>query len=199
MQISIPVAPKPPPQVRPANLTPQQQLSLRRSAIHRILANANTPSQETRIALLSRLATKSASGDGIGDEILQHMFRDYHTNQGHELAVTWLFALYKEHTAQTDNASSTSSASIGAGTVKEEASGEAQIAEKAETVAETAADAAEAESAAEAGNAEVKKSEGDEEAGPSAMDVDGLSGKPISCTLFCYRLTHLVQTCTDQV
>ncbi|KAA6422561.1 MAG: hypothetical protein FRX49_07422, partial [Trebouxia sp. A1-2] len=99
-KVPIPVIPKAPPQVRPANLTSQQQLSLRRGAINRILANGNTPSQETRIALLSRLATKSPAGDGIGDEILQHMFRDYHTNHGHELALTWLFALYKEHSTQ---------------------------------------------------------------------------------------------------
>ena len=104
-QALAPAAPKPPPQIRPARLNPQQQLSLRCSAIQRILVNSNTPSQETRIALLSRLATTSLPSDGISDKILQHMLKAYHSNQGHELATTWLFALYKQHTGKSEGGS----------------------------------------------------------------------------------------------
>ena len=169
----VPVIPKAPPQVRPAELTPQQQLSLRCSAIHRILANGNTPSQETRINLLSRLATKSPAGDGIGDEILQHMFRDYHTNHGHELALTWLFALYKEHCTQTDNARSTVS-----GLSDIESGAAAQRAVKAESVAEPASGRTDSEMSVGASDALVKRSGGGgAEAGPSCMDIDGLKGK----------------------
>ncbi len=168
----VPVIPKAPPQVRPANLTSQQQLSLRRGAIHRILANGNTPSQETRIALLSRLATKSPAGDGIGDEILQHMFRDYHTNHGHELALTWLFALYKEHSAQTDSARSTVS-----GVSDTESDAAARLAVKAESAAEPASGRIDSDMGVGASDALVKRSEGGAEAGPSGMDIDGLEGK----------------------
>ena len=173
VQVPVSAAQRPPPKMAPAILSPQQQLSLRRSAIQRILANATTPSQETRIALLSRLATKSPPGDGIGDEILQHMFKDYHTNQGHELAVTWLFALYKEHTAQTDTTTSN-------GSIKAETSG-AQASVKDESAAEGAPGVTKAESGEGSEGPTVKKSEGDDPAGPSAMDIDGLEGEaPIS-------------------
>ena len=158
--------------MRPAKLTSQQQLSLRRGAIHRILANGNTPSQETRIALLSRLATKSPAGDGIGDEILQHMFRDYHTNHGHELALTWLFALYKEHSTQTDSARDTVR-----GVSDTESSAAAQRAVKAESAAEPASGRTESEMGVGASDALVKRTEGGTEAGPSGMDIDGLEGK----------------------
>ena len=168
----VPVIPKAPPQVRPANLTSQQQLSLRHGAIHRILANGNTPSQETRIALLSRLATKSPAGDGIGDEILQHMFRDYHTNHGHELALTWLFALYKEHSTQIDSARSTVS-----GLSDVESAAAAQRAVKADSAAEPAFRTTDAEMTVGSGDALVKRREGDAEAGPSGMDIDGREGK----------------------
>lgn len=171
-KVPIPVIPKAPPQVRPANLTSQQQLSLRRSAIHRILANGNTPSQERRIALLSRLATKSPAGDGIGDEILQHMFRDYHTNHGHELALTWLFALYKEHSVQTDNARSTVS-----GVSDIESGAAAQFSVKAESATEPASRRTDSdETGAGASDALKKRSEGDAEAGRSGMDIDGVEG-----------------------
>ena len=164
MQVPVAVVPKAPPQVRPVVLTTQQQLSLRRSAINRILANANTPSQETRIALLSRLATRSPPGDGIGDEILQHMFKDYHTNHGHELAVTWLFALYKEHTAS----------SHGVGSVR--SAGGLQ-AERSDVAQGSAEGFVKAESGEDSGQVVVKASEGEEEAGAAAMDVDGVGGK----------------------
>ena len=172
IQVPIPVIPKAPPQVRPANLTSQQQLSLRRGAINRILANGNTPSQETRIALLSRLATKSPAGDGIGDEILQHMFRDYHTNHGHELALTWLFALYKEHSTQIVSARSTASG------LSDNKSGPAACrAVKAESAAEPAIGMAVSDRGGGASGALVKRSESGAEAGPSGMEVDGLEGK----------------------
>ncbi|DBA78475.1 TPA: hypothetical protein ACH3X2_007965 [Trebouxia sp. C0005] len=170
-KVPIPVIPKAPPQVRPANLTSQQQLSLRRGAINRILANGNTPSQETRIALLSRLATKSPAGDGIGDEILQHMFRDYHTNHGHELALTWLFALYKEHSTQIVSARSTASG------LSDNKSGPAACrAVKAESAAEPAIGMAVSDRGGGASGALVKRSESGAEAGPSGMEVDGLEG-----------------------
>jgi len=172
VQVPIPVIPKAPPQVRPANLSSQQQLSLRRSAIHRILANGNTPSPETRIALLSRLATKSSAGDGIGDEILQHMFRDYHTNHGHELALTWLFALYKEHSTQTDSAESTVSELSDV-----ESGAAARRGVKAESAGEAASGMTDAEMGVGASEALMKRSEGGAEAGPSGMDIDGLEGK----------------------
>ncbi len=171
----VPVIPKAPPQVRPANLSSQQQLSLRRGAIHRILANGNTPSQETRIALLSRLATKSPAGDGIGDEILQHMFRDYHTNHGHELALTWLFALYKEHSAQTDTARS-----VVSGLSNTEGGAAARLAVKAESAAEAASGRTDPDMDVGVSDALVKRSEGGTEAGPSGMEIDGLEGKHMS-------------------
>ncbi|DBB00785.1 TPA: hypothetical protein ACH3X1_000717 [Trebouxia sp. C0004] len=170
-KVPIPVIPKVPPQVRAANLSSQQQLSLRRSAIHRILANGNTPSQETRIALLSRLATQSPAGDGIGDEILQHMFRDYHTNHGHELALTWLFALYKEHSTQTDIAKSTVS-----GLADVESGAAARRAVKAESAAEPASGRTDSEMGVGASDAWVRKREGGANSGPSGMDIDGLEG-----------------------
>lgn len=90
------IAPKPPPKIRPTPLTPQQQHSLRFSAIRRILRSSNGSDQATKTALLARLATSAPPGDSLADELLQHMLEDYHACNGHQLAVTWLFALYKE-------------------------------------------------------------------------------------------------------
>jgi len=100
------------------------------------------------------------------------MFRDYHTNHGHELALTWLFALYKEHSTQTDGARSTVSRLSDV-----ESSAAARRAVKAESAAEPASKRTEAEMGVGASDALVKRSEGGAEAGPSGMDIDGLEGK----------------------
>lgn len=96
LQAAVPLVPKPPPKIRPIPLTPQQQQALRSSAIHRILASSNAPDQATRTALLSRLATSAPAGDQLGDALLQHMLDNYHGSNGHQLALSWLFALYKD-------------------------------------------------------------------------------------------------------
>lgn len=85
-----------PPKIRAIPLTPDQQRSLRFSAIRRILASSNAPDQATRTALLARLATSAPPGDKLADELLQHMLDNYHAGNGHQIAVTWLFSLYKE-------------------------------------------------------------------------------------------------------
>ena len=140
--------------------------------MQRILTNGNTPSQETRIALLSRLATTSPPSDGIGDEILQHMLKAYHTDQGHELAVTWLFSLYKQQTGADKGDGK------GAGDGPSQGGSETGPSVKAE--ANAAAGAAAASHVTKAGG-QVKKEEGEQ--GATAMEVDGLGGdhRPYSC------------------
>lgn len=169
-QVAVPAAPKAPPQIRPTPLTPKQQLSLRRSAVQRILTNGNTPSPETRIALLSRLATTSPPSDGIGDEILQHMLKAYHSNQGHELAVTWLFALYKQQTGGNNGnrkgaqeAVQKGSNQVGSGT------GASVKAEEGSAAASRVTQV----------KGQVEKVEGQQ--GATAMEVDGVGGN--SCAL----------------
>lgn len=171
MQASVPTAPKPPPQIRPTPLTPKQQLALRRGAIQRILTNSNTPSQETRIALLSRLATTAPPSDGIGDEILQHMLKAYHSNQGHDLAITWLFALYKQHSNGNNSSGklleASQEVSMQAGVCHGEGVKAASAAATASGVSKTKGN----ESTAEGQT--VVKQEGQD----SAMDVDSVAGK----------------------
>ena len=156
--------------------------------MQRILTNGNTPSQETRIALLSRLATTSPPNDGIGDEILQHMLKAYHTDHGHELAVTWLFSLYKQHTGGDTADSKGAVQDAGEGAQEAPSQGE----KRTESPQKAQADAAEAAAAAShVTNAEgqVKKEEGQQ--GATAMEVDGLGGN--SCTLIVLR--RLVYSC----
>ena len=165
MQAVVPLASKAPPQLKPTKLTPDLQRSLRLDAVQRILANANTPSQETRIALLSRLATKTSAADSIGEEILQHILKDYHANNGHQLAVSWLFVLYKELALSPNGLAN------GQPAVQAQLSGAAQDSARAE-LSEAGADVSGALSADM-----VKKTEDAGEAGPSAMDTDEQSGK----------------------
>ena len=172
MQASVPAAPKPPPQVRPTPLTSQQQLALRHGAIQRILTNSNIPSQETRIALLSRLATSSPPSDGIGDEILQHMLKAYHSNQGHDLAITWLFALYKRHSDGNESRGKLLETS-------QEAPMQAESGHSEDVKAASAGATASGVTKAESNGSSAEGHPGQDSAG--VMDVDNVAGKCLLC------------------
>ena len=166
------MAPKQPLQLQPPQLTPEQQRSLRQDAVHRILANSNTPSQDMRIALLSRLAAKASATDGVGEEILQYMLRDYHANLGHQLAVAWLFALYKE-LMPTHN-----------GFGNNRSAGPQPVPVKLDDGPDNALKIDEsADADTSAADAEVKQGDSSEEAGPSAMDIDHQSGRALLSAL----------------
>ena len=147
--------------------------------MQRILTNGNTPSQETRIALLSRLATTSPASDGIRDEILQHLLKAYHTDHGHELAVTWLFSLYKQQTGGHPGTSkgAEEGAQAGAQEGAQEGSSQAKSATGASVKAEEVAVAASHVTMAEE---QEEKEKGRQ--GVTAMEVDDLGGK---CRALC--------------
>lgn len=143
--------------------------------MQRILTNGNTPSQETRIALLSRLATTSPPSDGIGDEILQHFLKAYHTDHGHELAVTWLFSLYKQQTGghQGTGKGAGELAQAGAQEGSSQAKSGTGVSVKAEEGAVAASHVTTAEE-------QEEKEEGRQ--GVTALEVDDLGGK---CRALC--------------
>ena len=101
------------------------------------------------------------------------MLKDYHSNQGHELAVTWLFALYKQQTSGRNGSSGLGDASR-EGSIPAESGAEASV--KAE--ADAAADATAGDAVMKA-EGQVKKEEGQD--GATAMEVDGMQGDSWLC------------------
>ncbi|KAK9830014.1 hypothetical protein WJX72_009205 [[Myrmecia] bisecta] len=93
--IPVPVA-RPPPniQLAPKDLTHAQRAALRRGAVERILAATKTPARHFRAGLLARLATKAPKQDGVADEMLESLLRDFHAQGGYALVMKWLFSLY---------------------------------------------------------------------------------------------------------
>ena len=94
------------------------------------------------------------------------MLKAYHTNEGHELAVTWLFALYKQQTG--GNKGGGTAAGEGAQeAVREDSNQGGRASVKAEEGSAAASRLTDAEG-------QVEEVEGQQSA--TAMEVDGLGG-----------------------
>lgn len=78
----------------PIHLSAQSSKALRHGAVRRILRSGNTPIRNFRELLLSRLATKAPTVDGLADIVLEYILEDFHGRRGHELAIRWLYSLF---------------------------------------------------------------------------------------------------------
>ena len=101
------------------------------------------------------------------------MLKAYHTDQGHELAVTWLFSLYKQQTRGGKGGSSLLEGAPEGGNRGDTTAGASVKAEEAGQEGAGAGAAAAAGVSKEQG--QVKK-EGEQE-GATAMEIDSVRGK----------------------
>eukprot|EP00898_Chlorokybus_atmophyticus_P002820 jgi/Chlat1/3539/Chrsp23S03713 len=87
--------------------TAEQRKAQRQAAVQRIIdagvAVRRAGGGELRISVLVKLAVQAAKEDGLKDTLLQHVLADFEANQGHELAVNWLFALYSKSVSNIED------------------------------------------------------------------------------------------------
>lgn len=116
------------------------------------------------------------------------MLKAYHTDQGHELAVTWLFSLYKQQTRGNKGGSNLLDGAPEGGNRGDTTAGAAVKAEEA--AQEGAGAAAPAASRVSKEEGQVKKEEGLE--GATAMEIDGVRGKSLCALCASEAGAHIV-------